>query len=197
VLLWRSHACVQHNYSIPRPHISWKHLTYLDCHSNTFVGAISGRGVMRGYEEWGGRGVAEGSEWWCYETSMKPTILMLAESLSLLCLCLSHDWDQVTKRTTRQQQGQLMNLSDDMANLVWWPMWLLLTTPDDLSDDQNTTLTPLMTMGDYLGWSMWWPVDDPQFFLDDIWWLHLAIFIAKVKSCLSCRLPSTSYRNKS
>jgi hypothetical protein len=58
---------------------------------------------------------------------------------------------------------------------------------DDQSDDQNTTLTTLPTTGDYLGRSMWQPVDNPQHFLDDIWWLHLVIFITKVKSCLSCR----------
>ena len=33
---------------------------------------------------------------------------------------------------------------------------------------------------------MSWPADDPGIF-DGIWWLHLAIFIAKVKICLPCR----------
>ena len=97
-----------------------------------------------------------------------------------------HDWDQVMKRTTTWQKGRLMSLTDDVVNLVWWPMWLLLTTCDDRSDNPNTTPTTLMTTGDYLWRSMWWPVDDPRKFLDNNWWLHLAIFIAKVESCLSC-----------
>ena len=84
-----------------------------------------------------------------------------------------HDSDQVTKRTTRWWQGWLTTLTDDVGNLVWRPMWLLLTTRDDRSDDQNTTPTTLTTTGDYLWWSMRWPVDDPGNFLmtsyDSIW----------------------------
>ena len=106
-----------------------------------------------------------------------------------------HDWDQVTKMTTRWWQGWLTALTDAVVNLVWRPMWLLLMTCDNWSDDQNTTpmtpatpaiLTTLTTVGDYLGLSMWRPVDDPRYFLDNIWRLHLAIFIATVESCLSC-----------
>ncbi len=82
--------------------------------------------------------------WNQYETY---TILMLAESLSLFCRCLSHDWDQVTIRTTRWRQGRLRTLSDDVVSRVWRPMLLLLTIPDDLSDDKNTTLTTLTTTG--------------------------------------------------
>jgi hypothetical protein len=60
---------------------------------------------------------------------------------------------------------------DNVVNLVWRPMWLLLTTCDDQSDDQNMTPTTLTTMGHYVGQSMLWPVGDPWIF---------AIFIAKV-----------------
>ena len=38
-------------------------------------------------------------------------------------------------------------------------------TPDKLSEDQNMTLTTLMTTGDYLGWSMLQPIDNPKKFL--------------------------------
>ena len=88
-----------------------------------------------------------------------------------------HDWDQVTKRMKRWQQGWLMTITDDMANLLWQPMWLLQTTPDDWSDNQNTTPTTLMTTGDYLWWSMSRPVDDPGPFLttsDDSIWRYLS-----------------------
>ena len=88
-----------------------------------------------------------------------------------------HDWDQVTKRTTRWWQGWLTTLTDNVANLVWWPMWLLLMTHDDQSDDQNMTPTTLTTTGDYLWWSMWQPVDDPGNFLttsDDSIWQYLS-----------------------
>ena len=86
--------------------------------------------------------------------------------------CL-HDWDQVMTRTTRWWQGRLPTPTDDMANLVWWPMWLLLATCNDRSDDQNTTLPTLTTTGDSLLCSMWQSVDDPGNFLttsdDSIW----------------------------
>jgi len=36
-----------------------------------------------------------------------------------------------------------------MMNHVWRPMWLLRRTPDDLSDDQNTTPKTLTTTGGY------------------------------------------------
>ena len=88
-----------------------------------------------------------------------------------------HDWDQVMKRTTRWQQERLATPTDDVASLVWWPMWLLLTTREDQSDDQHTTPMTLMTTGDYLGWSMWRPVDDPGNFLttfDDSIWRYLS-----------------------
>jgi len=49
---------------------------------------------------------------------------------------------------TKSGYGRLMTLCDDMVNFVWWPMWLLLTTCDDQSDDQNTTLMTLMITGD-------------------------------------------------
>ena len=62
-----------------------------------------------------------------------------------------HDWDQVTKRTSRWQQEWLTTLNDDVANLVWWQMWLLLTTRDDWSDDNNMNPTTLTSTGDYLG----------------------------------------------
>ena len=78
------------------------------------------------------------------------------------------DWDKVTKvtkRTTRWLQGQLMTLTDNVVNLVWQLMWLLLTTCDDRSDDQNRTPTTVTTMGDYLWLSMWRPIDDPRNFL--------------------------------
>jgi hypothetical protein len=91
--------------------------------------------------------------------------------------------DYVTKRMTRWWQGWLTTLSDDVVNIVWWRMWLLLTTPDNLSDDQNMTLTKT---GDSLGWSMWCSVDNPKNFLDDIWQLRLAIFVVKAESFLSC-----------
>jgi hypothetical protein len=73
-----------------------------------------------------------------------------------------HDWDQVTKRTTRWWQGWLTTPTDDVANLVWRPMWLLLTTCDDLSDGQNMTPMTLTTMGDQLPLMIhvttcWWP----------------------------------------
>jgi hypothetical protein len=103
---------------------------------------------------------------------------------------------QVTTRTTSWWQWWLTTLSDNVVKPVRQPVWLLLMTPDDLSEDQNTTLTTMMTLmttGDYLGWSMLWPIDDPKKFFDDSWLLHLAIFITKVESCLSCRwLPMSS-----
>jgi hypothetical protein len=48
-------------------------------------------------------------------------------------------------------------------------------------------LMTLTTTNDCLGLSMLQLIDDQRNFLDDIWRLHLAIFIAKVESCLSCR----------
>jgi len=97
-----------------------------------------------------------------------------------------HDWDQVTKRMTMWQQGWLMTQTYDVANPVWWPMWWLLWTCDDQSDDQNTTPMTLMTMGDYIGWSMWRPVNGPGNFHDDMWGLHLAILQPKLKAvCLA------------
>jgi len=63
--------------------------------------------------------------------------------------------------------------------------WLLLTTPGNPSNGQNTTLT---TTSDYLGQSMWQRVHIPQNCLADIGWVHLATFIAKVESCLPCRV---------
>jgi hypothetical protein len=44
----------------------------------------------------------------------------------------------------------------------------LNTTAEDLSEDQNTTLTTLTATGDYLGQSMLRLIDDPRNFLDDI-----------------------------
>ena len=76
-----------------------------------------------------------------------------------------HDWDQVTKRMTRWRQGLRTTPTDDMVNLVWQPMWRLPMTREHQSDDRNRTPTTLMTTGDYLGWSMLWPVDDPRNFL--------------------------------
>ena len=94
----------------------------------------------------------------------------------LYCIHCPQNWDQLMKRTTRWWQGWLTTPIDNMVNVAWWPMWLLLMTCDDQSDDQNTTPTTLMTTGHYLGWSMWWPIEDPENFLmtsDDSIWQYL------------------------
>jgi hypothetical protein len=64
------------------------------------------------------------------------------------------------------------------------PRYTVLTTPDDPSDDQNTTRRTWQHWMNTV--DVWWPGDDTHNFLDDIWRVHLAILIAKVESCLSC-----------
>jgi hypothetical protein len=123
--------------------------------------------------------------WLSRMTSLMTHVMTLMTSI--VRIHCPHDWDQVTKRMTRWWQGWLTTPTEDVANLVWRPMWLLLTTHDDRSDDQNPTPTTLTTLGD-LPWTIhvttcWRPWN----FFDDIWWLNLAIFITKVESCLSCR----------
>jgi hypothetical protein len=99
----------------------------------------------------------------------------------------AHNWlwpsdekdDKVTTKMTDDREWW-------HGKFKWWTLWLLLTTPDDPSDDQNTTPTTLTTLCEDRWQSMWWPGDDTHNFCDDIWWFHLAIFIAKVESGLSC-----------
>ena len=99
----------------------------------------------------------------------------------------AHNWlwpsdkkdDKVTTKMTDDREWRC-------GKFKWWTMWLLLTTPDNPSDDQNMTPRTLTTLDEYHWQSMWWPGDDTHNFLDDIWRLHLEIFIIKVKSCLSC-----------
>lgn len=101
------------------------------------------------------------------------------------------NYDQVMKRTTRWWWRWLTTVSDNMANLS-----------DKRCDYSLLHLTTQMMTKIWPQWSWWhWintidnPCDDlvtsnhTHNFLDHNWWLHLAILIAKVKSCMSCRSP--------
>jgi len=100
----------------------------------------------------------------------------------------SPEWEQVAKSMTLWWPWRLTNLTDNPTDLLWLPMWLHVMTPDNLSDNKKQPWWP---------WWLWLmisdnpgdgrPVNGRQKSFDDIWRLHLVIFIAKVKNFLSCR----------
>ena len=91
--------------------------------------------------------------------------------------------NKVTTRTTNNpncRRGESCVMTDvTTAHNMWWPKW---RPKYDLGDPNNNAWLHLTI--NVMTW--WWPWK----FLDDIWRLHLAIFIAKVESCMSCWMPN-------
>ena len=102
--------------------------------------------------------------------------------MSLLIPWLRPSDKKDSKVTTRTTNGpkwwrgeSCVTTNVATAHNTWWPKWQPKYNPDNPDDNRWLPWTINVT-------NCW----QPWKFLDDIWRLHLVIFIAKVESCLPC-----------
>ena len=114
---------------------------------------------------------------WCHWWPMWWHWWPLLHSLSPWLRPSDKKDDKVTTRTTNDPSWWCgkSSVTCDYSEWPWWPKWWPKYDPNH---PDNNRWVPLM-INVMTCWRPWK-------FLDKIWWLHLAIFIAKVKSCLSC-----------